>query len=375
MNDENWRHFKGNPRGTAFSCQDGSSTFPEEKWRVQVGSHLYSSPVIAQGCLYVLSLKQPEAYFCAISIKTGETLWKHSVIFSPPCVWYSVASEENKIYIPDYDCFRVLDASSGEILCEREFKKGNTSSPSLISGENFYVCTDGGLLALNSENLGLRWEFKTSSPVEGRPIVNDEYIYIASSYPSGSLHCIDAISGKEIWEFVVDGGFISSTPAYYDNRIVFSSRKGKHSQSIYVVDASTGKLIWSKELVNVAGLQVARSNKKDSFTSYSLSSSPAVDLNSIYIGSIDGAIYAVDKVNGDVKWCLQTSDIISCSPSVTLSTVYCGSNSGTMYSIDTLSGNVNWEYKASNGLFSSPALAGDSVYFASIDGWLYRLKL
>jgi outer membrane protein assembly factor BamB len=62
-------------------------------------------------------------------------------------------------------------------------------------------------------------------------------------------------------------------------------------------------------------------------------SSPAVAGDTVYVGSEDGYLYAVDAASGEKLWQFATGDKITSSPTVADGTVYIGSHDGKMYAI------------------------------------------
>jgi outer membrane protein assembly factor BamB len=86
----------------------------------------------------------------------------------------------------------------------------------------------------------------------------------------------------------------------------------------------------------------------------------------IYIGSYDSCLYAVDK-NGIEKWKHKTGDVIQSSPIVRGGVVYCGSNDSCFYAVTT-SGTPVWACSTHHTkCVSTAAIHGDSViYFASM---------
>jgi outer membrane protein assembly factor BamB len=97
-------------------------------------------------------------------------------------------------------------------------------------------------------------------------------------------------------------------------------------------------------------------------------SSPAVEDGVVYFGSYDGLFYAVDAASGQLKWKFASSgerrfaakhlhgslpegetmpDPFDCylsSPVVFGGSVYFGSGDGNVYALDTSSGKVNWKF-------------------------------
>ncbi|MGB3082666.1 MAG: PQQ-binding-like beta-propeller repeat protein, partial [Candidatus Omnitrophota bacterium] len=64
-----------------------------------------------------------------------------------------------------------------------------------------------------------------------------------------------------------------------------------------------------------------------------VNSSPVVSGDTVYVGSEDGFLYALDKESGDLKWKFQTGSAVNSSPAVSGDTVYVGSEDGYVYAV------------------------------------------
>jgi outer membrane protein assembly factor BamB len=86
----------------------------------------------------------------------------------------------------------------------------------------------------------------------------------------------------------------------------------------------------------------------------------------IYVGSYDTYIYAVDK-DGLEKWKHKTGDVIQSSPIIRDGVVYCGSHDKCLHAVTT-SGVPVWACSTGHDwCISTPAIHGDSViYFTSM---------
>ncbi len=105
--------------------------------------------------------------------------------------------------------------------------------------------------------------------------------------------------------------------------------------------------------------------------------SPAIaEDGTVYIGSQDGYLYALDK-NGHFKWKFETSDVIDSSAAIGPDgTIYVGSLDGCLYSI-TPNGTLKWKYETESKaeIESVPAIGKDgTIYFGSNDNNLYALS-
>jgi outer membrane protein assembly factor BamB len=101
----------------------------------------------------------------------------------------------------------------------------------------------------------------------------------------------------------------------------------------------------------------------------SVSSSPAVTGNIVYVGSNDDYIYALDAYTGNLKWRYKTGGNVFSSPAVTGNIVYVGSNDDYLYALDADNGELKWRYDAGDDLISSPAISQNMVYTVSNSFW------
>lgn len=102
-------------------------------------------------------------------------------------------------------------------------------------------------------------------------------------------------------------------------------------------------------------------------------SSPAVVDGTVYVGSEDHKLYAVDAATGDKRWEYETGSWVESSPAIVNGVVYFGSNDGRLYALSTDSGEKLWDFKAKYPVMSSPAVANGIVYFGAEDYYIYAL--
>ena len=108
-----------------------------------------------------------------------------------------------------------------------------------------------------------------------------------------------------------------------------------------------------------------------------VSSTPALsdDMKTVYVGSWDYHVYALDVESGDVEWKYRTRDLIYGSPAVAEDgTVLVGSSDGSFYALSP-EGALLWTYDTLDPIRSSPAVARDgTIFFGAGDGRLYALN-
>jgi outer membrane protein assembly factor BamB len=107
-----------------------------------------------------------------------------------------------------------------------------------------------------------------------------------------------------------------------------------------------------------------------------ISSTPAIGADgTVYVGSDDGNLYAINSADGSEKWQFQTGSAVVSSPAIgSDGTIYIGSgfsNYGAILAIRP-DGSERWSYSTNGPVYSSPAIVADgTVYFGSNNGGLY----
>jgi eukaryotic-like serine/threonine-protein kinase len=103
-------------------------------------------------------------------------------------------------------------------------------------------------------------------------------------------------------------------------------------------------------------------------------SSPTVSSETVYCGSDDGYLYALNALTGELKWKLKTGDVVYSSPAVADGVVYVGSHDGYLYAVDEKTGAERWRFKTEDRVYSSPAVSNGYVYFGSADNYFYAIE-
>jgi eukaryotic-like serine/threonine-protein kinase len=103
-------------------------------------------------------------------------------------------------------------------------------------------------------------------------------------------------------------------------------------------------------------------------------SSPTVNQGTVYIGSFDKKLYALDAATGGKKWEFLAGGAVIASPVIDGGTAYFGSFNRSFYAVDASSGDLKWTFEARQGFWASPVVSGGVVYAPSLDGRVYVLN-
>ncbi len=163
------------------------------------------------------------------------------------------------------------------------------------------------------------------------------------------------INGTEKWSFST-GDYVVSSPAVGGDGTVYV---GSDDGNVYALNGSTGSEIWNF----TTGGDVHYS-------------SPAVGGDgTVYIGSVDGNVYALNGSDGSEIWNFTTGDGVDSSPAIGADgTVYIGSEDNHVYALDGSTGSEIWNFTTGNDVRSSPAIGSDgTIYIGSYDHNVYAL--
>lgn len=100
---------------------------------------------------------------------------------------------------------------------------------------------------------------------------------------------------------------------------------------------------------------------------------PVVTGGRLFIGGLDGVMYARDAQTGAPLWTFSTGGPIRHSAAVHDNRLIFGSHDGSVYALDVATGALIWRREAGSGIATAPAVADDSVYIGSTDGVFYAL--
>ena len=147
--------------------------------------------------------------------------------------------------------------------------------------------------------------------------------------------------GELVWEFQTDG-VVESSPTVVNNTVYI----GSNDHRLYAIDADTGSEQWHFE------------------TEMPILSPPTVVDDTVYIGSDDDHLYAIDANDGSERWSLDTGSG-AVSPTIKNGIVYVLNHSG-LYAIDVDDGSELWSFE--QGGWGSPTVVRDTVYIGTYQG-------
>jgi outer membrane protein assembly factor BamB len=220
----------------------------------------------------------------------------------------------------------------------------------------------------SSEGPVVVWTFEQpeSGAFVSAPTVDAEKIYVSAVrdnalVPSGVVYCLDRRSGTLCWKFDDDGRMRQtiSSPCISGGRLyVGEGMHGNDVCNLYCLDAVSGRKLWQF------------------VTGGHIESSPCVSGGAVFFGSGDDGLYCLDAVSGKKRWQFTGRWHIDVSPVVVDGRLYAGSGISELhrtteiFCLDAASGQPLWRTPTELPVWASPAVDGGQVFFGTGNGRL-----
>ena len=275
--------------------------FGNIKWKFKTSFLITASPSLKNDLVFFGGW---DDYLYAVNRKRGELAWRHrtsgdiSQVVALHDDFIVVCNESGYVYALSYEA---------KVLWTHTVNDWIPSKPVIDeSGNVYFGDADGYLYSLTPEGK-LRWKFKSDGWISSGPSLDAENVYFGNV--NGKFFAVKKSNGKLLWIFDV-GEEIISSPVMNENIIAFGGKDG----FLYVLNRE-GKLLWKFK------------------TPSSINSSPAISKEGyIYFGCSDGTLYSL-TYDGKIRWKVKLGKILSSGPIVVKGRIYVGSVDGFLYAI------------------------------------------
>ena len=364
---------------------------------VEIFAEPASSVVVGDGKVFVYCTGEggnfpagAYTYLVALDEWTGEFLWATKRL--DPVVgssWSSPAYHHGRVFAASGRYVYCLDSDDGHEIWRYKFADGceNVNGGPCIAHGNVYVGSypyapapgddTGHVYCLDEKNGSEKWAFNVQTCMLTNPTAAYGRIYFGD-FPRGTaapfydgkprIYCVDAITGKQVWNVTVAVHVGGSVVAMYGVVYAATYETGPGGGSFYALDADNGSELWEQGIY--------RSDSTPACYSPKGSSSRYVYVCGGCPGVSNIATYCFNTKDGEEKWRKPNLGGWTNSPAVSWDgKVFVGANatdSGFKYSglycLDALTGDVKWN-SAVGG--SSPYIADGMVFTIGGDGVVY----
>ncbi len=241
------------------------------------------------------------------------------------------------------------------------------------------------LTCLEAATGKLVWEVPVEKATYGKPMIFGDRILVGTtgfSANQGTLICFD-MSGKRIWEWTKAEGWIVGNAAYtkdmfpnFPEGVLFvASYRGR----VYTLDMRNGKpaQVWRSAYFETDG---PGPNPNNPFKDGGPIECDLAQTNgSLTFGCYDGTIYRISAGGGTVMWRFYDKNVrwARSTPLVLEDKTFVGSNAVSdkgngMYSFDNAGNNTGY-FRTDTYVNSTPVSIGGDIVFGTDNGTLFRL--
>jgi outer membrane protein assembly factor BamB len=331
----------------------GSGAVGTLKWHVPNSKPIYCGPTIGpDGTVYIGS-EDRSVY--AFDGSTGRQKWSFltgNVVYSSPVISGTgtvfVGSDDNKVY--------AIDAASGQKKWEFVTGSSVIASGTLGTDGTLYIGSfDKKLYALDGRTGQRKWDFLTDGQIWSTPAIGpDGTVYVGSS--NRTFYGLDGATGQQRWAAPLTSGiFEGASPAIGANNTIYVP----DGSALIALDMQSGQVKW--QFTNAT---------------YKTFLSPAIGSDgTIYIGSADQKVYALNGQSGVVIWTFTGNGRPTGIALAADGTVYFGSGDRKLHALNHMNGQQLWEFPVLGDMYSDPAIGADgTVYFGTIYDGVYAIR-
>jgi len=309
-----WKFATGGER--RFAGRNLHGTLPKGETMPDPFDFFLSSPAVWNRIVYFGS---GDGNIYALDTASGALKWKFA---TGDVVHASPAIADGTLYIGSWDSwFYALDAATGVV--KWRFKTGEDpvihnqvgiqSSAAVSDGTVYFGCRDSNLYAVDAATGKRRWVYNNKgSWVIASPALRDGRVYAATS-DTGLFYALDAKTGVQLFSLDFRHWPMFSSPAIAGNFAYI----GSHSGKLIAIDLTKGRVAWQFETDASKSVGPTYTGA-DGTPNYAAAfpgnfyddlivgvdrlmgvgavlSSPVVVDGTIYFGSMDGNLYALER--------------------------------------------------------------------------------
>jgi outer membrane protein assembly factor BamB len=290
------RVFAGSDDGNlyALAADDGRLI-----WKFQSQGPIRARPTLDGAYVYFHS---DDGYLYKLNLANGDELWRAQLtetpyVRIPPSQQgsrydhyaSSAAIGNDIVYVGDADgVLHAFASDTGESLWRYRAGDAVSSTPAVYGDRVYFGSFDGKVYAVSADSGAVEWQHDSGAAIVSSPALAGGQVLIGSR--SYDFFALDAMSGEPAWNYYLWFSWIESSAAIRDSVAYVGS---SDAQVLTALDIKRGTPIWTTDTRGSAWAQ------------------PAVSDAHVFIGSVgvpdyivdhQGGFLAVDRATGRIEW-------------------------------------------------------------------------
>lgn len=312
-------------------------------WQVDGFGRISASPTIAGARVFVAAL---DGHIVALDVGLGTKLWDAPVPGERPAIWSSPAVYGQQVLV-----------GVGSQYGDSPLEAGRVVALDVATGRQVW-------------SLCARPQCGVGDGIWSTPAFDGAgHGYIGVGNPDDAVLAFDAATGNRLWmmSFHPDAGRdvdVGATPIVLKSGGREEVAVGSNAGVFKMLDAATGSVIWSRDLVNGSAV-------------HGLLASPGYDGVHLYVASAGApaGMFALSLADGKTIWSFDSGLPVYSSPAIGdgvlvfgIGDVFGDPNGGGLVALSSQTGSVLWIADFHSAVFSAPAIAGDTVLIGNSRG-------
>lgn len=232
------------------------------------------------------------------------------------------------------------------------------TTPAVGAGRVYFEATDNNVYCVDSAHGQLKWKYTRADGSLGysSPVFQDNAVFVCGET---TVYRLNAADGVEMWKSYIGGKSLSTIEAGGGRLYV-----GGDGVGLVSLSPTQGTVLWSFP-GKIAG---------DWF------GTPLYSNGTVYVSTYNRMVYAVDAATGKVRWSYQLLGSALSRPVLDAkrATLYVTSttyrDNPTLTAVNIKTGKKAWDYKVGHTT-GSPVITGDRLYVGTNAGFLYAFSL
>ena len=391
--DDDWPDFYGGPAGRLRIRAPGR-TFRVAWVRQLAGKTLLNSPVISRGRVVFATpgVTGRGGGVACFDAGDGAALWEQAL---NAAVLHTPAVAGDQVLLLSIDGrVTALDLENGGMRWKADVDAGNhrwVGHGLTACNGRAYLRTPQRVVALDLADGHVVWQavFAHSDwmGASGAPLCAQGRLFVPALLGDG-VSCFDSDTGRLLWNAAGERGLRRVTGGLgysRDHNLLFatgfvsrprdslpSTNEGwpdSFQSTLFALRVDNGRKAWERSVgpYNYSAPVVARGM-------------------ALLSDTVTGRLLAFDAATGDERWCFQTGSALQCTatnrrdvpslsstPAVGGEVVYIGAADGYMYAVNLRTGAEISRTDLGAAIASSPAISGNGLFVATCAGALYGL--
>ncbi len=344
-------------------------------WSVPLGASTRSGPIVSDGRIYLGG----HFKIYALDAATGAVHWE---LPTTGPVQGNLAAAGDLVFAGLLDHrLLALDAATGKTVWQFQAEDFITAAPVIDQGIVYFGSWDNNIYALDAATGENIWTYQATDAIGSPSAIRDGVLAIGDR--NGRMHLLNARTGQNRLVFRTPKSNYAAAVMAHD--LVYFAAGGR----LYAIDATEKEIpgqyqfkrVWAQlwlwkvpGIPKPSGQQGGRWRFSPDGDDSSIVAAPSVANARLYIGDLQGKLYAVDALDGNEVWRFQAEGGIHASPIVVGNRVYIATQEGRIYAIDRSAGQPIWELALASPINQPLAFANGKLYSRTSDGQLHAIQ-